>query len=118
MRTTLNIDEKSLSTAARLTGVSKKTELVRLGLEALIARNPPKSLPLSAAAIAGPRRLPVAGLGEWRTLMSVVETSVWNDQHLSHAACRRRFGQVPDDPSAANMSWQPTSPAHKLSHDR
>ena len=44
MLTTLNIDEKSLSTAARLTGVHKKTELVRLGLEALIAREAAKKL--------------------------------------------------------------------------
>ena len=38
MRTTLNIDESLLRDAARLTGVSEKTSLVRLGLEALIAR--------------------------------------------------------------------------------
>lgn len=44
MRTTLNINEKSLSAAARLTGVSKKTELVRMGLEALIAREAAKKL--------------------------------------------------------------------------
>ena len=52
MRTTLNIDEKSLSTAARLTGVHKKTELVRLGLEALIAREAAKKL----AALGGSGR--------------------------------------------------------------
>lgn len=44
MRTTLNIDDKSLAAAARLTGVSKKTELVRMGLEALIARESAKKL--------------------------------------------------------------------------
>ena len=38
MRTTLNIDESLLQKAARLTGVTEKTALVRLGLEALIAR--------------------------------------------------------------------------------
>lgn len=37
MKTTLNIDEALLKRAARLTGVSEKTSLVRLGLEALIA---------------------------------------------------------------------------------
>ena len=37
MRTTLNIDDKILSEAARLTGVREKTSLVRRGLEALIA---------------------------------------------------------------------------------
>src|SRR5205809_588974 len=36
MRTTLNIDRELLQKAARLTGVAKKTALVRLGLEALI----------------------------------------------------------------------------------
>lgn len=38
MRTTLNIDDDLLSRAAQLTGVTEKTALVRLGLEALIAR--------------------------------------------------------------------------------
>jgi Arc/MetJ family transcription regulator len=52
MRTTLNIDEKSLSTAARLTGVHKKTELVRMGLEALIAREAARKL----AALGGSDR--------------------------------------------------------------
>ena len=37
MRTTLNIDEDLLKRASRLTGVSEKTALVRLGLEALIS---------------------------------------------------------------------------------
>ena len=36
MRTTLNIDDKILSEAIRLTGVREKTSLVRRGLEALI----------------------------------------------------------------------------------
>ena len=38
MRTTLNIDDELLNQAGKLTGVSEKTSLVRLGLEALIAR--------------------------------------------------------------------------------
>jgi Arc/MetJ family transcription regulator len=38
MRTTLNIDDELVKRATRLTGVAEKTELVRLGLEALIAR--------------------------------------------------------------------------------
>ncbi|MCX5801282.1 MAG: type II toxin-antitoxin system VapB family antitoxin [Candidatus Eisenbacteria bacterium] len=37
MRTTLNIDGGLLREAAKLTGVSEKTSLVRMGLEALIA---------------------------------------------------------------------------------
>lgn len=38
MRTTLNIDDALLRRAAKLTGIQEKTSLVRLGLEALIAR--------------------------------------------------------------------------------
>jgi len=38
MRTTLNIDDKILRKASQLTGVKEKTALVRMGLEALVAR--------------------------------------------------------------------------------
>lgn len=38
MRTTLNIDDAILSRAAELTGERTKTKLVKMGLEALIAR--------------------------------------------------------------------------------
>ena len=44
MRTTLNIDDKILEDASRLTGIKEKTALVRLGLEALIARESSKRL--------------------------------------------------------------------------
>jgi Arc/MetJ family transcription regulator len=44
MRTTLNIDPELLRRAAKLTGVSEKTSLVRLGLEALIARESARRL--------------------------------------------------------------------------
>ena len=44
MRTTLNIEDDLLDEAARLTGIEEKTLLVRLGLEALIARESPKRL--------------------------------------------------------------------------
>ena len=44
MRTTLNIDDQILSKAAKLTGISEKTALVRLGLEALIAQESAKRL--------------------------------------------------------------------------
>lgn len=37
MRTTLNIDDALLLRAAKLTGISEKTSLVRMGLEALVA---------------------------------------------------------------------------------
>lgn len=38
MRTTINIDDKILSEAARLTGIREKTSLVKKGLEALIVQ--------------------------------------------------------------------------------
>ena len=44
MRTTLNIDEKLVRRAAELTAVKEKTSLVRLGLEALIARESARRL--------------------------------------------------------------------------
>ena len=44
MRTTLNIDDDLLARAAELTGIQEKTSLVRLGLEALIARESAKRL--------------------------------------------------------------------------
>ncbi len=37
MRTTLNIDDELLQKAAELTGITEKTSLVRMGLEALIS---------------------------------------------------------------------------------
>ena len=44
MRTTLNISDELLAKAAKLTGISEKTALVRLGLEALIARESARRL--------------------------------------------------------------------------
>jgi len=44
MRTTLNINDELLEEAARLTGITEKTALVRLGLEALIARESSRRL--------------------------------------------------------------------------
>ena len=44
MRTTLNIDESLLHHASKLTGIKEKTSLVRLGLEALIARESARRL--------------------------------------------------------------------------
>jgi Arc/MetJ family transcription regulator len=44
MRTTLNIEDGLLEKAAKLTGIKKKTSLVRLGLEALIAKESSKRL--------------------------------------------------------------------------
>jgi hypothetical protein len=44
MRTTLNIEDRLLEKASRMTGVNEKTMLVKLGLEALIAREGAKRL--------------------------------------------------------------------------
>lgn len=44
MRTTLNIKDELLDKASKLTGIKEKTSLVRLGLEALIARESSKRL--------------------------------------------------------------------------
>jgi Arc/MetJ family transcription regulator len=44
MRTTLNIDDDLLKKAALLSGISEKTSLVRLGLEALVARESARRL--------------------------------------------------------------------------
>lgn len=38
MRTTLNIDDDLIHEAMKLTGVTEKTSLVRMGLKALIAK--------------------------------------------------------------------------------
>ncbi len=44
MRTTINIDDALLDKAAKLTGIGEKTSLVRLALEALIARESARRL--------------------------------------------------------------------------
>ena len=44
MRTTLNIEDELLAKAAELTGIKEKTALVKLGLEALIARESARRL--------------------------------------------------------------------------
>ena len=44
MRTTINIDDQILEKASLLTGIKEKTSLVRLGLEAVIARESSKRL--------------------------------------------------------------------------
>jgi Arc/MetJ family transcription regulator len=44
MRTTLHIDDSLLNNAAKLTGVKEKTSLVRLGIEALIAKESARRL--------------------------------------------------------------------------
>ena len=44
MRTTLNLDDDLIQKAAELTGRTEKSMLVRLGLEALIARESARRL--------------------------------------------------------------------------
>jgi Arc/MetJ family transcription regulator len=44
MKTTLNIDDELIKKASRMTGISEKTSLVRLGLETLIARESARRL--------------------------------------------------------------------------
>ena len=44
MRTTLNIEDDLLKKAAIITGIKEKTALVKLGLEALIARESARRL--------------------------------------------------------------------------
>jgi Arc/MetJ family transcription regulator len=44
MRTTLNIEDSLMEKASKMTGIKEKTALVKLGLEALIARESGKRL--------------------------------------------------------------------------
>ena len=44
MRTTLNIDDSLIKRASILTGIQEKASLVRIGLEALVARESSKRL--------------------------------------------------------------------------
>jgi hypothetical protein len=44
MRTTLNIEDNLIDKASKITGIKEKTALVKLGLEALIARESSKRL--------------------------------------------------------------------------
>ena len=44
MRTTLNIEDNLMEQASKMTGIKEKTALVKLGLEALIARESGKRL--------------------------------------------------------------------------
>lgn len=55
MRTTLIIDQNLLEHARQLTGIRKKTELVRAGLEALIAREAARRLAALGGADPGLR---------------------------------------------------------------
>ena len=58
MRTTLNIEGELLKKASQLTGVTAKTSLVRLGLEALIASESSKRLASLGGTEKQLRRIP------------------------------------------------------------
>ena len=63
MRTTINIDDNLLKTAAEMTGIKEKTSLVRKGLESLIALESSRRLAKLGGTEKGlrpiPRRRPV-----------------------------------------------------------
>jgi Arc/MetJ family transcription regulator len=44
MRTTINVDDELIDKARQLTGIKEKTSLIKLGLEALIARESSRRL--------------------------------------------------------------------------
>jgi Arc/MetJ family transcription regulator len=44
MRTTLNIEDSLIEKASKMTGIKEKTALVKLGLEALIAKESARRL--------------------------------------------------------------------------
>jgi len=59
MRTTLNIDDRLMAEATRLSGLAEKTAVVHRGLEALIARESARRLAAlggSQKALKAPRR--------------------------------------------------------------
>ncbi len=58
MRTTINIDDKTLKKAAELTGIKEKTALVRRGLEALISLESAKRLARLAGSEKALRPIP------------------------------------------------------------
>ncbi len=62
MRTTINIEDNLIDRASKLTGIKEKTSLVKLGLEALIARESSKRLAKLGGSEKGissaPRRKP------------------------------------------------------------
>ena len=58
MRTTININDEILKRAAELTGIKEKTQLVRLGLEALISLESSKRLARLAGTEKGLKPIP------------------------------------------------------------
>ena len=64
MRTTLNIEDKLLDKAKKLTGIREKTFLVKLGLEALIARESSKRLAKLGGSEKRLEKIPRRRMGE------------------------------------------------------
>jgi Arc/MetJ family transcription regulator len=62
MKTTLNIDDAILKKASQLTGVTEKTTLVRMGLEALVARRSAQRLAALGGSEPAAQRVP-----RWRS---------------------------------------------------
>ena len=58
MRTTLNIDDRLIKDASRLTGVREKTALVRIGLETLITRQSAQRLAMLGGTEPQARQVP------------------------------------------------------------
>jgi Arc/MetJ family transcription regulator len=58
MRTTINIDDKLLAEAQRVTGMNERTALIHAGLEALIARESAHRLARLGASEPQLRRVP------------------------------------------------------------
>ncbi len=58
MRTTLNIDNELIAKASKLTGIKEKTYLVKLGLEALIAKESSKRLAKLGGSEKGLKSIP------------------------------------------------------------
>ena len=58
MRTTINIDDELLEEAQQLTGITKKTALVREGLRALVARESARRLARLGGTEPGLRDIP------------------------------------------------------------
>ena len=63
MRTTLNIKDEFLKKASELTGIKEKTSLVKLGLEALIARESSKKLAKLGGTEKGLTKIPRRRMG-------------------------------------------------------
>ena len=72
MRTTLNIEDDLIRKVSKFTGIKEKTTLVRLGLEALIARESSKRL----SKLGGTEKITRYTTQETQ-LMILVDTSIW-----------------------------------------